>query len=259
MRRALVSLAAFALTACGGPERAPAPYNAFLPTVIRQGIPGRIPWETRIELTNPNPGTMDVAVHRCPGEKGREETGTIRAAPGTTVFVPERLPALPCVSTFLLESPSPFSVRAFVEKHGGGGPPPMPVPVIPEAGLVRPGDRLLVGPFVDDSTERSHFCFGFPATSLAASPVEVRIVFFSPDGKRLGERLQLLFGIPTLVEDPWQKYALPRGAPFRLDATFLGSSGWKRPGARLWIYGITTTRATSASRFLQTVVVRRRQ
>jgi hypothetical protein len=111
---------------------------------------------------------------------------------------------------------------------------------------------------VDDASERSHFCFGFPATARRAAPVEVRLVFLSTDGKKLGERLQLLFGIPTLVDDPWRKYALPRGTPFRLDATFLGSSGWRRPGARLWIYGITTTRATSASRFLQTLVVRAR-
>ena len=257
MKRVAALSGSLLLAACGGREHTPAPYNAFLPTVIRQGILGRIPWETRIELTNPGTVPSEIVIHRCPGEAGREETETIRAAPGTTTFVPERLPALPCVSTFLLESQNAFSVRALVEKSGGGGPPPMFVPVIPEDKLARPGDRFLVGPFVDDDAERSHFCFGFPATARAAAPVEARLVFLTPEGEKLGETVQLLFGIPTLVEDPWKKYALPRAAPFRLEATFLGSSGWKRSGARLWIYGITTTRATSASRFLPTILVRK--
>src|SRR5258707_7140706 len=64
----------------------------------------RPPRSTLFPYTTLFRSPSEVVVHRCPGEKGRAETEVMKVAAGTTAWVPERLPALPCVSTFLPES-----------------------------------------------------------------------------------------------------------------------------------------------------------
>jgi hypothetical protein len=59
-----------------------------------------------------------------------------------------------------------------------------------------------------------------------------------------------------VIDDPWRRFHLPPGAAFDVEVTFLGSARGRPVAFGMWIYGITTDRATAGSRFLETRVVR---
>jgi hypothetical protein len=123
--------------------------------------------------------------------------------------------------------------------------------------LARPGDRLALGPIVDTPRERSHFCFTYPGVERDAVPFRVRIRLTAPGSHALlHESSFVLTGLPLVIDDPWKKFHLEPGTPMDVDVAFLGSAR-ARPVARgMWVYGITTDRATGASRFLETHVLR---
>ena len=243
-----------------GCRRVPAPgrVTAFVPAVIQQTIPGRTPWQTHIRVTNPGPAAIEVSLHRSP-PTAREDPEVLHVPPGYSMTVDTQVPGLPAVSTFLAEGRAAFSLSAVIRARGNVAPP-LEVPVLSLPDLARPGDRLELGPFVSDESHRSHFCFSLLGTDQHLAPFEVALDFISPEGHRLGSALQILGGFPTLIEDPWQRYAIPSGATFRLEALFRGRAGLFMPnGGHLWIYGLTTDKTTNTSHFLPVKVVRTRR
>jgi hypothetical protein len=258
-RLALPALLGAALLA--GCAKEPAPFGrhaAFVPVVLDSRIPGRVPWETRVDVTNDGPASGVVRVTRWPPDRREAEVEDYVVPAGSTRGIPSRVPLFPSVSSFWLESETPFHVRAAVTNRKGPLPPPLEVPVLSPDDLARPGDTLRLGPFLSDDETRSHFCYTFPGTDLRSVPYRVRTVFTGLDGSLLGRFESGLAGVPTLIEDPWLRFALPERRPFLLEVTFLGSARGRAPRHGLWVYGIVTDRRTNASRFLPTTVVRAR-
>ncbi len=250
-------LAALLVSAACGPGRdLGLPHKAFLPAVVRSRIPGRVPWETRVEVTNPGGGLLAVRLRRWPPDDREAEEETIVIAPRSTRGIPLRIPLLPSVSTFLLESADAFTVTAVVRDRRGGGPPPLPIPVIEPESLARPGDTLRVGPLLSDREHRSHIGFTFPATEREAVPFRVRTAVIGADGVRLGTWEQALHGVPQIIEDPWAFYELRDRRPLFVEVTLLGGTRGRKPVWGLWVYGIVTEIATNASRFVERTVRR---
>ena len=258
LRVAFAVLCAGSLPACER-ERAPlGPHAAFVPVVLDSRIPERVPWQTRVEVTNDGPAEGIVRVTRWPPEQRQAETEDYHIPAGATRGIPSRVPFFPSVSSFWLESETPFRIRAVVRNRKGPSPPPLEVPVLSPADLAQPGDTLRLGPFISDESTRSHFCFTFPGTDLRSLPYRVRTVFTGLDGTLLSRVEFGLAGVPTLIENPWERFTLPVGQPFNLEVTFLGSARGRPPRHGLWVYGIVTDRKTNVSRFLKTSVERAR-
>jgi hypothetical protein len=259
MKRPLraAALAAAALAAsCRRPPEPYGPVAAFVPVAFRANNPGRPIWATRVTLTNTSGAPSAVRLTRWPPEAPDAEETVFDLAPGEIRSIPARIP-LGTASSLFFESRIPFRVAAEIVDRRGLAPP-LAVPVLPPSDLALPGDRLRVGPLVDTASERSHFCFTYPGVERDAVPFRVRLRLLSPGGESvLRETVFVLTGLPLLIDDPWKKFHLVPGTPFDAEVTFLGSVR-SRPVARgLWVYGITTAKATGASRFLETRVTRR--
>lgn len=256
--RGTALLAAAALVLAGGCRRAPAPYGAhtaFVPVVFRSNNPGRPPWAPRVTLTNTSAMPAAIRLTRWPPDAPDAEERTFSLEPGQTVSVPARTP-LGVVSSLLFEGDSSFIVRAEIVDRRRIAPP-LVVPILKAGELARPGDRLTLGPIVDTPAERSHFCFTYPGVERDAVPFRVHLRLTAPGGGvLLWEGTFVLTGLPLVIDDPWKRFRLAPGTAFDVDVAFLGSAR-SRPVARgMWVYGITTERATGASRFLETRVVR---
>ncbi len=254
MRRAALALA-LVLAGC---RRAPAPYGAytaFVPVAFRSNNPGRPPWTPRVTVTNTGAAPSTVRLTRWPPDSPETEERVFTVAPGQTLPVAARIP-LGAVSSLFFESAAPFAVSAEVVDRRRIAPS-LAVPVLMAEDLARPGDRLSVGPIVDTPTERSHFCFTYPGVERDAVPFRVRVRLTAPGSDALlHDSTFVLTGLPLVVDDPWRRFHLAPGTPFDVEVTFLGSAR-SRPVARgMWVYGITTDRATGASRFLKTRVLR---
>ncbi|MFI5182067.1 MAG: hypothetical protein ACHQPI_11790 [Thermoanaerobaculia bacterium] len=245
------------LAAACGPGRDPGlSHKAFLPVVVRSRIPGHVPWETRVELTNPGGGPIEVRLLRWPPDEREAEIETLDLGPQAVRGVSLRIPFFPSVSSFFFESASPFSVRAVVRDRKSGGPSPLVVPAVDPEKLAREGDTLRVGPILSDREHRSHICFTFPATEREAVPFRVRTVVWGADGVRLGTWEQALHGVPQILEDPWAFYELRDRRPLFVEVTLLGGTRGRKPIWGLWVYGIVTETGTGASRFVETSVRR---
>lgn len=256
-RRALV-LAVLACAPGAGCRRAPEQFGShalFVPVAFRANNPGRPHWETRTSLTNTSSVPSTIRLTRWPPESAEAETRNFSLSPGQRVSVPARIP-LGAPSSFFFEGNAPFAVTASVVDRRGLAPTLL-VPVLPAEALARPGDRLLTGPIVDTPEERSHFAFTYPGVERDAVPFRIRLrLTRAGTGELLWDGVFVLTGLPIAMDDPWTRFHLAPGTAFDVEVTFLGSAR-ARPVARgMWVYGITTTRATSASRFLETRVVR---
>ena len=256
MRRASLTAAALALAGFGC-RRPPAPYGAqtaFVPVAFRSNNPGRPPWAPRVTLTNTSTMPAAVRLTRWPPDSADSESTTFELAAGEMRSVPSRVPPA-TVSSLYFEGNSPFLVRAEIVDRRRIAPS-LVVPVLKAEDLARPGDRLTLGPIVDTPGERSHFCFTYPGVERDAVPFRVHLRLTSPGGGLLWEGTFVLTGLPLVIDDPWKRFHLAPGAAFDVDVAFLGSAR-SRPVARgMWVYGITTDRASGASRFLETRVVR---
>jgi hypothetical protein len=257
MRRAALALAVATVQAAGC-RRPPAPYGAhtaFVPAAFRSNNPGRPPWTPKVTLTNTAAIPAAVRLTRWPPDSADSESTVFELAPGETRSVPSRIP-LAAVSSLFFEGNSPFLIRAEIVDRRGIAPP-LAVPVLKAEDLARPGDRLSLGPIVDTPQERSHFCFTYPGVERDAVPFRVRIRLLAPGTHALlHESTFVLTGLPLVIDDPWTRFHLEPGTPMDVDVAFLGSAR-ARPVARgMWVYGITTDRATGASRFLETRVLR---
>ena len=255
MRRALPFVAAFLAAACHRPPEPYGPVSAFVPVAFRSNNPGRPIWAPKVTLTNTSGAPSSVRLTRWPPDAPDAEERVFDLAPGETCSVPPRIPASTASSLFF-ESRAPFRVSAEIvdRRHLT---PSLVVPVLSSEDLARPGDRLRVGPLVDTASERSHFCFTFPGVERDAVPFRVRLRLLSPGSETLvHESTFVLTGLPLVIDDPWKRFHVAPGTPFYVEVTFLGSAR-SRPVARgLWVYGITATKATGASRFLETRVTR---
>ncbi|MGA7991218.1 MAG: hypothetical protein WCC53_07310 [Thermoanaerobaculia bacterium] len=255
MRRVVPLAAALFAAACHPP---PDPYGsetAFIPVVFRASNPGRPVWAPRVALTNTSGAPETVRLTRWPPDARDSEESVLELAPGQTLSVPSRIP-LATVSSLFFEGSSPFCVRAEIVDRRGIAPP-LAVPVLRAGDLARPGDRLRVGPIVDTTAERSHFCFTGPGVERDAVPFRVRVRLTAPGtGTLVHESRFVLAGLPLVVDDPWKRFHLARGTPFDVEVTFLGSARGRQVARGMWVYGITTVRVTSASRFLETRVLR---
>jgi len=90
-----------------------------------------------------------------------------------------------------------------------------------------------------------------------AVPFEVRVRLTAEGtGKLLHESSFVLTGLPLTIEDPWKRFGLAAGTPFDVEVTFLGGVRGRPIATGLWVYGVTSVRATSTPRFLATRVVR---
>ncbi len=256
MRRAALpaALAALALAGCRKPEPF-GPFSAFVPVAYRSNNPGRPPWAPKIALMNPGAAAAAVRLVRWPPDAPDAEERVLTVPPGLTVSVPARVP-LGVVSSLYFESASPFAVTAAIVDRRRIAPA-LAVPVLAAGDLARPGDRLAVGPIVDTPAERSHVCFTWPGVERDAVPFRVRIRLTSHgDGVLLHDSSRVLTGLPLVIDDPWKRFHLAPGTPFDVEATFLGSARSRPVAAGMWIYGITTDRATGVSRVLETRVLR---
>lgn len=255
-RKAAAGLALLLAAACGPGRDESRPHKAFVPVVVQSRLPGRIPWQTRVELANPGSAPAVVRLQRWPPDERAAEVEDFVVEPGASRAIPLRIPFLPSVSSFLFESRDPFSVTALVRDRRGGGPPPLAVPVLDPAALARPGDTLRVGPLLSDAGHRSHICFTFPATERNAVPFKVRTAVFGADGKPLATVEHAIQGVPQIVEDPWAHYGLRDRQPITVEVTLLGGTRGRQPVWGLWVYGIVTDIPTSMSRFVETTVRR---
>ncbi|HQQ79525.1 MAG TPA: hypothetical protein PLB01_19425 [Thermoanaerobaculia bacterium] len=256
-RNVLLAAAALALATLGC-RRPPAPYGthtAFVPVVFRSNNPGRPPWAPRVTLTNTSTTSAAVRLTRWPPDAPEAEQRLFVLAPGQTVSVPGRTP-LGAASSLFFEGKSPFLVRAEIVDRRRIAPP-LSVPILKAEDLARPGDRLTLGPIVDTPAERSHFCFTYPGVERDAVPFRIHLRLTAPGGGALlWEGTFVLTGLPLVIDDPWKRFHLAPGTAFDVDVAFLGSAR-SRPVARgMWVYGITTDRASGASRFLETRVAR---
>jgi len=258
MRRTLLALAVAAAQAAAGCRRPPAPYGAytaFVPVAFRANNPGRPPWAPKVTLTNTAATSNPVKLTRWPPDSADSETTILNLAAGETRSVPSRIP-LATVSSLFFEGNSRFLVRAEIVDRRGIAPP-LVVPVLKAEDLARPGDRLSLGPIVDTPQERSHFCFTYPGVERDAVPFRIRLRLTEPASRALlWEGSLVLTGLPLVIDDPWTRFHLRPRTPIDVDVAFLGSAR-ARPVARgMWVYGITTDRATGTSRFLETRVLR---
>ena len=256
MRRAALLLAlAFVAAGCRKPPAPYGAYTAFVPVAFRSNNPGRPPWAPKVTLTNTSPDPSTVRLTRWPPDAPESEEQIFALAPGQTVVVPGRVP-LGAVSSLFFEASSPFFVRAEIVDRRRIAPP-LTVPVLKAEDLAHPGDRLTLGPIVDTPAERSHFCFTYPGVERDAVPFRIHLRL-TPPGQSdvLWDGTFVLTGLPLVINEPWKRFHLPPGTAFDVDVAFLGSAR-SRPIARgLWVYGITTDRASGVSRFLDTRVVR---
>ncbi len=258
MRRGALLVALLAAGGGAACRRAPEPfgtYALFVPVAFRANNPGRPLWATRTSLTNTSPAPATVRLTRWPPESPDAETRDFALAPGQTVSVPGRTP-LGAPSSFFFEGKAPFAVNVSIVDRRGLAPA-LVVPVLPAEALARPGDRLLTGPIVDTPEERSHFAFTYPGVERDAVPFRVRLrLTRAGSGELLWDGVFVLTGLPIAMDDPWTRFHLAPGTAFDVDVTFLASARARPVSRGMWVYGITTTRATSASRFLETKVVR---
>jgi hypothetical protein len=255
MKRAFPFVAAVLATAC---HRPPAPYGAdtaFVPVAFRANNPGRPIWTPKVTLTNTSGAPSSVRLTRWPPDAADAEESVFDLAPGQARSVPARIPPGTASSLFF-ESRAPFRVEAEIvdRRHVA---PPLAVPVLSSPDLARPGDRLRTGPLVDTASERSHFCFTYPGVERDAVPFRVHLRLLSPGGETVvHESTFVLTGLPLVIDDPWKRFHVEPGTPFDVEVTFLGSARARPVAHGLWVYGITATRATGASRFLETRVTR---
>lgn len=256
MRRRALLVAPLLLAACAR-EPEPLPHRLFVPAVVRSAsLPGRVPWRTRVTVTNEGDVPSLVRAFRWPPSDRTLEVSELVVPPRGIAGIPSLVPALPAISSLTVESDRPVRVEASVEPRGQEGPPALTVPAIPVGDLARPGDRLLVGTFVSDEARSSHFAFSYPWAEHATLPFRVRMELRSPAGTLLARVEKVMPGVPGAVEDPWKELALPAGAPFDLEVTFVSSARGREPRLGMWVYGVVNEKATGASRFLPTRVVR---
>jgi hypothetical protein len=254
MRRTALLLAV-ALAGCRRAPEAFGPHTAFVPVAFRSNNPGRPLWAPRVVLTNTGNAPAAVRLTRWPPDAAEAEERVYTLPPGASQSVVARVP-LGVVSSLFFESATPFSVAATIVDRRRLAPS-LAVPVLPADALARPGDRLLLGPVVDTPEERSHFCFTYPGVERDSVPFRVHVRLTVPgSGALLHESTFALTGLPFVVDDPWTRFRLPPGTAFDVDVAFLGSARHRPVAHGLWVYGITSTRATGASRFLETLVVR---
>jgi len=260
LRRAAAAGLALALGAAAcGPGRDPSlRYQAFVPVVLSSRLPKRIPWQTRVEVTNPGGSPAVVRLHRWPPDARDAEIEEYAVAPRTTRGIPLRIPLFPSVSSFLFESRGPFTVRAVVRDRRGGGLA-LEVPVLDPGQLAQPGDTLRVGPLLRDGEHRSHICYTFPGSERDAVPFRVRSVVVSAEGTPLGTFEHPVHGVPEVIEDPWTRFSLHERRPIFVEVTLLGGTRGRSPVWGLWVYGIVTEKATNVSRFVPTTVTRGRR
>ncbi len=258
MRRAALALAVAGALTSAGCRRAPAPYgaySAFVPVAFRSNNPGRPPWTPKVTLTNTAAVPDAVRLTRWPPDSADSETTVFDLAPGETRSVPSRVP-LATVSSLFFEGNSPFLVRAEIVDRRRIAPP-LAVPVLKAGDLARPGDRLVLGPIVDTPGARSHFCFTYPGVERDAVPFRIHLRLTAPGGgSLLWEGTFVLTGLPLVIDDPWKRFHLEPGTPMDVEVTFLGSARGRPVTYGMWVYGITTDRATGLSRFLETRVLR---
>lgn len=256
MRRHAALAATLLLAGCAV-EPEPLPHRLFVPAVVRSpGTPGRLPWRTRVTVTNEGTEAALVRAFRWPPSDRSLEISSLVVPPRGTARIPSLVPALPAISSLTVESDRPVRVEAIVEPRGQEGPPGLPVPAIPVEELARPGDRLLVGTFVSDEARSSHFAFSYPWAEHATLPFRVRMELRSPSGTLLARVEKVLPGVPAAVEDPWKELGLPAGAPFDLEVTLLSGARGRTPRLGMWVYGIVSEKVTRTSRFLPTRVFR---
>jgi hypothetical protein len=255
MRRAFPLFAAALALAC---HRPPEPYGsntAFVPVAFRANNPGRPIWTPKVTVTNTSGVPSSVRLTRWPPDAPDAEESVFDLAPGQARSVPARIPPGTVASLFF-ESRAPLGVRAEIvdRRHLA---PSLVVPVLSSSDLARPGDRLRTGPLVDTASERSHFCFTYPGVERDAVPFRVHLRLLSPGGETaVHESTFVLTGLPLVIDDPWKRFHVAPGTPFDVDVTFLGSARSRPVAHGLWVYGITATKATGASRFLETRVTR---
>lgn len=258
MRKAALALAAASALAPAGCRQPPAPYGActaFVPVAFRSNNPGRPPWTPKVTLTNTAATPGAVRLTRWPPDTAESESTIFDLAPGETRSVPSRVP-LATVSSLFFEGNSPFLVRAEIVDRRGIAPP-LAVPVLRAEDLARPGDRLSLGPIVDTPQARSHFCFTYPGVERDAVPFRVHLRLTAPSGGALlWDGTFVLTGLPLVIEDPWRRFHLAPGTPMDVDVAFLGSARGRPVARGMWVYGITTDRASGVSRFLETRVLR---
>ncbi len=262
-RLALPALAALlAVALLPGCDREPAPFGrhaAFVPVVLDSRIPGRVPWQTRIDVTNDGPAAGVVRVTRWPPERPEAEVEDYVVPAGATRGIPSRVPLFPSVSSFWLESETPFRVRAAVGNRKGPLPAPARGARSSRPSTSRgPATRFASGRSSPTTRRGATSATPFPARTGLRFPYLTRSVFTGLDGTLFGRFEFGLAGVPTLIEDPWARFSLPEGHPFLLEVTFLGSARGRTPRHGLWVYGIVTDRRTNESRFLPTTVVRAR-
>lgn len=247
----------FALLAAGC-RRTPEPFGvhtAFLPVVFWSRAHGYLPWAARLTLTTPEGAPAVVRLTRWPPDAADAEEELIDLPGGTTRRVPVRTPPS-TASSLYFESRSPFFVRASIVDRRGLVPP-LDVPVLTREDLARPGDSLFLGPIVSNGAERGHFGFTFPGVDQGAAPYRVRVRLTAPDsGVPLHESTFVLTGLPLTIEDPWKRFGLAAGTPFDVAVTFLGGVRGRPVATGLWVYGITSVKATATPRFLATRVER---
>jgi hypothetical protein len=255
MRKVLPLAAALLAAGCHRPPEPYGPDTAFVPAVFRANNPGRPIWAPKVTLTNTSGTPSTVRLTRWPPDARDSEESIFELAPGETRSVPAHIP-LATASSFFFESEASFRVRAEIVDRRGLAPS-LAVPVLSSVDLARPGDCLRVGPLVETASERSHFCFTYPGVERDAVPFRVRLRLLSPGSETLlHESTFVLTGLPLVIDDPWKRFHVAPGTPLDVEVTFVGSAR-SRPVARgLWVYGITSTKATGASRFLTTRVTR---
>jgi len=241
-----------------GCRRAPEPFGthtAFLPVVFWSRAHGYIPWAARLTLTTPEGAPAVVRLTRWPPDAADAEEELIDVPGGTTRRVPVRTPPSTPASLYF-ESHSPFSVRAsIVDRRGLVSA--LDVPVLTREDLARPGDSLLLGPIVSNDAERGHFGFTFPGVDQGATPYRVRVRLTAPGtGTLLHESSFVLTGLPLTIQDPWERFGLAAGTPFDVAVTFLGGVRGRPVATGLWVYGVSSLRATGMPRFLATRVER---
>jgi len=188
MRRAVAGLFTLALASAAACRRAPepfGPYTAFLPVAIRSNNPGKPQWAPKISIANPGTSAAVVRLTRWPPDAPDAEETVYTLAPGETRSVAARIPPSTVASLFF-EGKSPFEVSAAIVDRRRLAPS-LPVPALEADALARPLDRLVVGPIVDTSAERSHFCFTWPGVERDAVPFRVRVRLTAPSGGLLWE------------------------------------------------------------------------
>ncbi len=248
-------LLALLSTGCRRPPEPFGTHTAFLPVVFWSRAHGYVPWAAHLTLTAPEGAPAVVRLTRWPPDAADAEEELIDVPGGTTRRVPVRTPPS-TPSSLYFESRSPFKVTASIVDRRGRVPA-LNVPVLTREDLARPGDSLLLGPIVSNEAERSHFGFTFPGVDRDAAPYRVRVRLTAPGtGALLHDSSFVLTGLPQTIEDPWKTFGLAPGTPFDVTVTFLGGVRGRPVATGLWVYGITSVRASGTPRFLATRIER---